>query len=144
MVHSDNNTIIRARRSDSLVMITLLSEATGEYETQYLVVDVSLIPTNRFFLPISKDSQRLKNRWLSANFFLKIGWCELKIGGAVFFLLNPADLLTDFNQQLLSSMFDKIGGTQRYFLCQIIILMSFCHELFILFTTHMEYQTINV
>ena len=33
-----------------------------------------------------------------------------------FYFLKLADFLTDFHQRLLSSMFDKLGGIQRFFL----------------------------
>ena len=33
-----------------------------------------------------------------------------------FYFFKSADFLTDFHQRLLSSMFDKIGGIQQFFL----------------------------
>ena len=46
----------------------------------------------------------------------------MEIGGDIhkrFYIFKSADFLTDFltdfHQRLLSSMFDKIGGTQHYF-----------------------------
>ena len=39
----------------------------------------------------------------------------MEIGGDDFNFFKSANFLTDFHQRLLSSMFDKIGGYQRFF-----------------------------
>ena len=101
---------------------------------------LTIFPTNFLIQPT------IEKLVVIGRFFFSIGWYDIKIGWAKHQRFCLVKVGRFSHQRLLSSMFDKIGGYQRFllFFFRIATFLSYFNRKLVLWTKNEQYNAFNL